>query len=210
MPAVQNMSIKPLENNPLASKIFSKKDKLWLDVIPVSNQDLCTRKDCAYIVMTTSSNNKTYLLDAVYKGEVIGKARLTNQASYLARIDNLSPKSYTRTGTALTELTCRLAVRSGHTSVGLFSLDSPIPFHFKMGARFPDSFSNDAAKAFINRKKSLLSRIGLEVETMPLVLGEMQIDLKQKSSGPESPHLMHTILKDDVEALRLTLQQEKH
>ena len=204
MPQIgQNLSLQQLNGTPLTSKVFSKKDKLWLDVISVSNKDYCTRTDCAYIVMTASSNNKNHILEAIHKGVVIGKARLINQASYLARIDNLSPKSYTRTGTALTELTCRLAVRLGNTKISLFSLDAPIPFHFKMGARFPDSFSNDAAKAFINRKKSLLSRIGLEVETMPLVLGDMQIDLKQKSSGTASPRLMPRLLEGDIQALNL-------
>ena len=65
-----------------------------------------------------------------------------------------------------------------------------------MGSRFDNLESDQAIKDFIAGRKKDEHKI----------FGDMQLDLAKSSTGPESPHLMHTILKDDVETLQLTLQ----
>mgnify|MGYP000162041287 CR=1 FL=1 len=194
-PVIAKNSTAALNGLILSSQLTLKSSKTKLDIIAVTDAKQCVDPTKAYAIMK-APRKSCIELSLKHNNEEIGFADITGYASYLERIDNFCPDQYAGTGTALVELTARLAIKSGYTSVNLYSVNDATQFHFKMGSRFDNLESDQAIKDFIAGRKKDEHKI----------FGDMQLDLAKSSTGPESPHLMHTILKDDVETLQLTLQ----
>jgi len=193
MQAVQAQeSVNALNNFKLSTRVKLKDSNKKLSVIAVADASQCSDRSKAYIIMNAPFSSGHELI-AQHKGKTIGFAELSYNASYLDRIDNYEPDSYSHVGSALVEVTARLALLSGFKSVGLYAVDSSTAFHFKMGARFNDADTDEAVKDIITQ----------DLDDDPRIFGEMRLDIAQKSSGKDSPRLMSKILKDEISQLSL-------
>lgn len=185
-------SIKALNNVKLTSKIKLRETHQKLSVIAVTSAKQCIDTNRAYILMTAPFSSG-HELTVYHNGKNIGGAELSYCASYLDRIDNHEPEHYKGVGTALVELTARLALQSGYTSLRLYAVDSSSLFHFKMGSRFHNEDENIDLKEMITYPS----------QNDPMIFGDMQLHFAQASSGKDSPRLISQILKTEVAHLKI-------
>lgn len=192
MPAIHSsISAYALQNTTLTSTIFSKQLNQKLSVVTVAQVPRLQDPSKVYIVLETPNSDQHHL-KAIHCNNLIGECKLSLSASNIENITNYSRSEFKGIGTALTEVTARLALRSGHTSIDLYAI-SAVKFHFKMGARFKHSKKNQTVKNMIAGSQQNKHHLH----------GLMKINLAQRSSGSSSPRLIQQIVSDEISTLNI-------
>ncbi len=180
-----------LDGMQLKSKIYSGSLKKLLPVTAASRIEQCNDSNRVYILMAAPATDK-YHLKVIYEGKQIGESPLSMLANDINNMVNHDKSKFKGVGTALVELTCRLAMLAGHKNVQFYAVNA-VKFHFKMGGRFKRDGKNLKIKQMINDNDKGLDHM----------FGTMIIDFTAKPSGTDSPKLMQQMLEDEIRSLDL-------